>query len=129
MRGAVQRDSVLLLLALADGKLAARRVADVTDASRTLPAIEVALPGTLPITLLFDPATGLILKARYRVNDAGPDRAVSAEESYSDYRDVHGLKVAFATEVRREGAPALSRTLQSYEINVPLDSTLFVKPS
>jgi zinc protease len=129
MRGAVQRDSVLLLLALADGKLAARRVADVTDASRTLPAIEVALPGTLPITLLFDPATGLILKARYRVNDAGPDRAVSAEESYSDYRDVHGLKVAFATEVRREGAPALSRTLRSYEINVPLDSTLFVKPS
>jgi hypothetical protein len=120
---------VLLLLALADGKLAARRVADVTDASPTLPAIEVALPGTLPITLLFDPATGLILKARYRVNDAGPDRAVSAEESYSDYRDVHGLKVAFATEVRREGAPALSRTLRSYEINVPLDSTLFVKPS
>jgi hypothetical protein len=42
---------------------------------------------------------------------------------------VHGLNVAFATEVRREGAPGLSRTLRSYEINVPLDSTLFTKPS
>ncbi|MDQ3346451.1 MAG: hypothetical protein M3545_00630, partial [Acidobacteriota bacterium] len=69
-----------------------------------------------------------ILKARYHVSGAGPD-AVNAEESYSDYRDVQGLMVAFATELRREGAPGLSRTLHSYEINVPLDSTLFVKPS
>jgi zinc protease len=128
MRGAVQRDSVLLLLALADGKLTARRVDDVTEASKKLPALEVALPGTQPVTLLFDPATALILKARYRVGVAGGESVVS-EESYSDYRDVHGLKVAFGTEVRREGAPALSRTLRSYEINVPLDSTLFVKPS
>ena len=128
MRGAVQRDSVLLLLALADGKLSARRVEDVMDASRKLPAIEVALPGTVPVTLVFDPATTLIVKARYRVNGAGSDSVVS-EESYSDYRDVHGLKVAFATEVRREGAPGLSRTLRSYEINVPLDPTLFIKPS
>jgi zinc protease len=129
MRGAVQRDSVLLLLALADGKLTARRVADLKDESRNLPAIEVALPGTLPLTLGFDPATTLIVKARYRVPGAGAEPAAIAEESYSDYRDVHGLKVAFGTEVRREGAPGLSRTLRSYEINVPLDSTLFVKPS
>lgn len=129
MHGAVQRDTVPLLLALADGRLTARRVSDVMDASRRLPAIEVALPGTLPLTLVFDPATTLILKTRYRVNGPGAGSAVSAEESYADYRDVHGLKVAFATEVRRDGAPGLSRTLRSYEINVPLDSTLFIKPS
>jgi zinc protease len=129
MRGAVQRDSVLLLLALADGKITARRLDDVVDASRKLPALEVALPGTQPLTLLFDPATALILKARYRVAVGAGAESVVSEESYSDYRNVHGLNVAFATEVRREGAPALSRTLRSYEINVPLDSTLFIKPS
>ena len=129
MRGAVQRDSVLLLLALADGKLTARRVDDVVDASRKLPALEVALPGTQPLTLLFDPDTALILKARYRVVGGAGAESVVSEESYSDYRNVHGLNVAFATEVRREGAPGLSRTLRSYEINVPLDSTLFTKPS
>ncbi len=127
MRSAVQRDTVPLLLALADGKLGARRVADVVDVARRLPAIEVDLPGALPLTLLFDPATTLIVKARYGVS-GGPG-AVNAEESYSDYRDVQGLKVAFATELRREGAPGLSRTLRTYEINVPVDSTLFVKPS
>ena len=129
MRGAVQRDSVLLLLALADGKLTARRVDDVVDASRKLPALEVALPGTQPLTLLFDPDTALILKARYRVVGGAGAESVVSEESYSDYRNVHGLNVAFATEVRRQGAPGVSRMLRSYEINVPLDSTLFTKPS
>ena len=79
---------------------------------------------------MFDPATRRSsLRARYRVTRRRRRRRGEAEESYSDYRDVHGLKVAFTTEVRREGAPALARTLRSYEINVPLDSALFVKPS
>jgi hypothetical protein len=98
------------------------------DADRKLPALEVALPGTSPVTLVFDPATTLIVRARYRVG-GDPGTSLSAEESYSDYRDVDGLKVAFTTEVRREGAPALSRTLHSYEINVPLDPAIFIKPS
>ncbi|MEN3338434.1 MAG: zinc protease [Acidobacteriota bacterium] len=129
MRGAVQRDLVPLLLALADGKLTARRVEDVVEAGRKLPALEVILPGTFPLTLAFDPDTALVLRARYRVNTGGPDGEARAEESYADYRDVHGVKVAFATEVRREGAPGLVRTLRSYEINVPVDPALFVKPS
>ncbi len=63
------------------------------------------------------------------MNGAGANGTASAEESYADYREVHGVKVAFSTEVRREGAPGLARTLRSYEINVPIDSALFVKPS
>ena len=128
MRAAVQRDSVMLLLALADGELIARRLPDTADGGRTLAVLEVALPGTPAVTLLLDPATALIIKARYRVpGTAGED--VTAEETYSDYRDVQGLKVAFATSVRREGAPPLARSVRTCEVNVPLDATLFVKPS
>ena len=129
MRGAVQRDLVPLLLALADGKLTARRVEDLMEAGRRLPAVEVSLPGAYALTLAFDPDTALVLRARYRVNTGGPDGPSKAEEFYADYRDIHGVKVAFATEVRREGAPGLVRTLRSYEINVPVDPALFVKPS
>ncbi len=129
MRGAVQRDSVMLLLALADGELPARRAPDASDGARTLPALEVSLPGTPPLTLLFDPVTSLIVKARYRLAGLPRGESTEAEESYSDYRDVEGLKVAFTTDVRREGAPALRRLVRSCEINVPLESTLFVKPS
>jgi predicted Zn-dependent peptidase len=129
MRGAVQRDFVPLLLALVDGKLTAKRLDDVSEAGRKLPAIEVAMPGASPLTLVFDPDTTLVLRAHYLVNGAGSNGAAKAVESYADYRDVHGVKVAFSTEVRREGAPGLARTLRSYEINMPLDSALFVKPS
>jgi zinc protease len=129
MRGAVQRDFVPLLLALVDGKLTAKRLDDVSESGRKLPAIEVALPGTFPLTLVFDPDTTLVLRAHYLVSGSGPDGAARTVESYADYRDVHGIKVAFSTQVRREGAPGLARTLRSYEVNVPLDSALFIKPS
>lgn len=129
MREAVQRDSVALLLALADGAVRARRLPDVGKADRALPALEVALPGAAsPLTLLFDPVTSLLVKAQYRVAGSGGADAVTAEESYGDYRDVEGLQVAFSTAVRREGAPVVERTLRSCEINVPLDPALFVKP-
>jgi zinc protease len=128
IRGNVQRDTVPLLIALADGKLSAKVVTGVRDAGRSMPALEVALPGATPLTLVFDPATALIVKARYRFAGV-PDGGVNVEEEYSDYRDVRGLKVAFRAQLRREGAPSIDRTLRSYEFNVPLDSTLFSKPS
>lgn len=119
IRGAVQRDTVPLLLALADGKVSARAI------DRT--ALEVAIPGGKPVTLSIDPVTGLITKSRYRASAGGAD--VTTEEIYSDYRDVNGLKVPFKTELRREGGPTVERIVRKYEFNVPVDSTIFSKPS
>jgi hypothetical protein len=92
-----------------------------------MPVLEVALPGSTPLTLVFDPTTALLAKAKYRV--PGPTGEVNVEEIYSDYRDVHGLKVAFTTEVRRDGAAAVRRTLRTFEFNVPVDPSVFNKPS
>ena len=128
MRGTVQRDTLPLLIALADGKVSAK-AADIVDGGQTVPSLDVALPGARPLTLIFDPATSLLAKARYRADGTPAGTEVSVEEIYSDYRDVNGLKVAFTTELRREGAPAVHRTLQTFEFNVPLDASLFSKPS
>jgi zinc protease len=128
MRGTVQRDTLPLLIALADGKVSAK-AADVVDGGRTMPSLDVALPGARPLTLMFDPATLLLAKARYRADGTPAGTEVNVEEIYSDYRDVNGLKVAFTTELRRDGAPAVHRTLQTFEFNVPLDASLFSKPS
>jgi zinc protease len=126
IRGNVQRDTVPLLLALIDGKATAT-LSETTEEGRKLPTLEVALAGSSPLTLIFDPLTSLLTRAKYRLSSPGGD--VSVEEVYSDYRDVKGLKVAFRTEVRRDGAPALYRTLRKFEFNVPVDSALFNKPS
>ena len=119
IRGVVQRDTVPLLLALADGKAAAK----TTGAG----SLEVSIPGGKPVTWWIDPATGLITKSRYRTALGGAE--VLAEEVYSDYRDVNGLKVAFKTELHREGGPTVERTVRKYEFNVPVDSKIFTKPS
>ncbi len=124
MRGVVQRDTVPLLLALADGKVSAQTI--VTRAGQTL-GLTIAIPGGKPVSLYIDPVTALITKAAYRVAVPGGD--VAAEEIYSDYRDVNGLKVAFKTELHREGGPTVERTVRKYEFNVPVDSKIFTKPS
>lgn len=126
IRGNVQRDTVPLLLALNDGKVTAS-LGEIAEAGRKMPVLEVALPGSAPLTLIFDPATALLAKSKYRM--AGPSGDVNVEEIYSNYRDVNGLKVPFTTEVRRDGAPAVQRTLRTFEFNVPIDAALFNKPS
>ena len=126
IRGNVQRDTVPLLLALKDGEVSAS-FAETVEAGRKLPTLEVALPGSAPLTLVFDPSTTLLIRAKYRLSNPGGD--VNVEEIYTDYRDVKGLKVAFITDVRRDGAAAVRRTLRSFDFNVPVDSGLFNKPS
>lgn len=126
IRGNVQRDTIPLLLALNDGKVSAS-LGEIAEAGRKLPVLEVSLPGSTPLTLVFDPATTLLARSKYRM--PGPSGDVNVEEIYSNYRDVHGLKVPFTTEVRRDGAPAVQRTLRTFEFNVPIDPVIFNKPS
>jgi zinc protease len=126
IRSNVQRDTVPLLLALSDGKISAL-LGEAAEQGRKMPVLEVALPGSAPLTLIFDPVTALLSKSKYRMSS--PTGDVTVEEIYSNYRDVNGLKVPFTTEVRRDGAPAVQRTLRKFEFNVPVDSALFSKPS
>jgi zinc protease len=127
IRGNVQRDLIPLLLALVDGKVTAVR-SDTLDGGKSVPALKIALPGAPAITLIFDPATTLVAKARYDF-EAAAGTTVPVEETYSDYRDVKGLKVAFRMELRREGAPPVNRTVRTFDFNVPVDATLFNRPS
>jgi hypothetical protein len=124
IRATVQRDVVGLLLALADGKLKATRLADINEGGRALAALRVGGAGMQPLTLVLDPATGLVLAERYAVP---PGDAV--EEQFSDYRNVSGVQVAFSATVKKGGQPFVSRRLHRVEYNVPLDSALFTKPS
>jgi len=124
IRGFVQRDTLPLLLALADGKVTAKTSETGAGGTR---ALEVVIPGGKPVTLSIDPRTGFITKSAYRVAVPGGD--VAAEEIYSDYREVNGLMVAFKTELRRDGAPAVARTVRTYEFNIPVDPKIFGKPS
>jgi predicted Zn-dependent peptidase len=127
MRAHVQRDMIRLLLAMIDGKVSVKRLPDVVEDGRALPALDVRSASLEPVTLLFDPSTHLVLAQRYQAL-VGAARA-AAEEEYADYRNVDGLQIAFSTVVRRSGTPILRRRLRTFEYNIPLDTALFTKPS
>jgi hypothetical protein len=125
MRGSVQRDAINLLVGLASAPAEARR-SDVEVYGRRMPALVIGRPGGRSLTIIFDPATWLIARQRYTVDSAEGPR--QAEEIFSDYRDVNGLKVAFTAVLQRDGAPRIERVLRSFEYNVPIDDTIFAKP-
>jgi zinc protease len=123
MRGTVQRDVIGLLLALADGKVAATRLPDVVKQEGKLTALGVG--GAIKaVVLLLDPATNLIVAQRYDA-DRGTTRV---EEQFSDYRNVNGLQVAFSAVVQFDGLPVATRRVRSFEYNVPLAADLFNWP-
>jgi hypothetical protein len=125
MRQNVVRDHISLLLALHEGRVAAHRVADVSIDGRMMPALTIDLKVSGPLVLVFDPATDLIVRQRY------PARGVAGEieETLSDYRSIKGLQVAFSVTVRHPGELPIRRVLRSFEYNVPLDASVFSRPS
>ncbi|HVH55354.1 MAG TPA: insulinase family protein [Vicinamibacterales bacterium] len=125
MQAGVQRDTVALLLALVDKRVKGRRIADVNVDGDVMPALEVDLSPAGRVTLVFDPATGLLVHQRYG-GDAGEP---ATEERFSDYRPVQGLQVAHRATVRRESSPPFDRVVRTFEINVPIEPSFFKKPS
>jgi zinc protease len=125
MRQNVVRDHISLLLALQDGRLRAHRAEDVSVGGTSMPTLVVDLRASGPLTLVLDPATGLIVRQRYGARGTG----VEIEESLADYRNVDGLQVAFSVTVRHPAAPPITRVLRSFQYNVPLDASIFTRPS
>ena len=123
LRASVQRDIVSMLLALNDDRIRSRRGANILVAGKSVPSLEVEI-GSGRVTLLFDPDTGLLLAQRYGGSAGDP----ATEETFYDYRDVQGMKVAFRINVRVEGQPPIERVTQTIDFNVPVPATLFARP-
>ena len=124
LQASVQRDTVALLLALNDARVNARRIADVSIEGLNCPALEVDLVPGGRLTLIFDPKTDLLVSQRYGGTAGNPVTV----ETFLDYRDVQGLKVAHRIRLRIEGQPPIERVNQSIDFNVPVDPAMFQKP-
>ncbi len=80
-----------------------------------------------PIKLFFDPATHLLVAARYQ--SAGPQGASDNEQRWSDYRTVEGRQFAFSTVVYRDGVKYMESTIQQLNLNPAVDDALFAMPA
>ena len=122
----VRRDTIPVLIASAEGKLALRLLPDEGADGRVLKVIEISGP-QLPAVRLYIDNQNLI--ARQSFSTPGPDgKPIQADEVFSDYRSVTGVQVPFRADVRRGGQVILSRTLTNVSLNTPVDDALFAKP-
>jgi zinc protease len=119
IRGALQRDTIPMLLGAAAGALVVRGA----DADPPFEAVIVSGDGLAPVTLFVNRDSGLIERVRYE-SPQGP-----VTEEYSDYRTVEGIKVPFHTVVTRAGAGAIERDIRRIHFNVALPRGLFSRPS
>jgi len=125
-RAALRRDPIALLLAAKEGKLTARLLPETIDkeGQGSVP-LELSATDLNPIVLEVDRTTSLIRKQSYRAD--APGRPL-VEESFSDYRPIDGIQIAFRAS-RKSGPLAVDRRVTEVKINTAVDPALFSRPS
>jgi len=78
--------------------------------------------------LYFDQQSHLLVKLAYRSMDPFTGAGVDAEEIYSDYRDVSGLRYPFHAVILQSGKRFADLMLSELKINAGVDENLFKKP-
>jgi zinc protease len=123
----VQRDTFSLLIAAAEGRLLVRsRPAEKTREGRTVSALEISGVELRPVTLFIDDE---MLIAGQSFSTMGPNnQPVVAEEVFSDYRLVDGVRVPFEARLFQNGRHILTRTFSSVRFNTPVADSLFARP-
>jgi hypothetical protein len=123
----VRRDTIPLLIAATEGRLATRVLPDERGSDgRSFRVLEVSGAGLEPVRLYIDDQ---MLIAKQSFTAPGPDgRPVRSEEAFSGYRPVNGVRVPFEAAVSRDGRLLVKRVLTSVRFNEPLDSGLFEQP-
>ena len=123
----VRRDTIPMLIAAAEGKLAVRSLPEEGRDGRTFRVLEISGEGLLSPVRIYVDADHVIARQTFAI-PAPEGPALQAEEAFSDYRRVEGIQVPFKAELLHNGRPILSRTLTSVTINGPLDDALFRRP-
>ncbi len=51
-----------------------------------------------------------------------------AEEAFTDYQTVEGIRIPFKATLLRDGKPILDRILTRVVVNGPIDEKMFARP-
>jgi zinc protease len=80
--------------------------------------VEISASDGLSVRIEMDPGSGLPAREIWRETAGG--QSASVEESFSDWREVGGVKVPFKVRIMQDGKEASVRTVQDYKINTGL---------
>jgi hypothetical protein len=80
--------------------------------------VEVSGPEGLSVRIEIDAGSGLPVREIWR--ETGGGQSASVEESFSDWREVAGVKVPFKITIVQDGKEASAGTVQDYKFNTGL---------
>jgi outer membrane lipoprotein-sorting protein len=112
------KDKAYKLSLLAESKVGDRPVAGV----------KVARDGHYDVDLYFDKETGDLLKTSTRLKEAMSGKEVEQEASYSDHKDVDGIKVPTKISIKRDGKLFVEAVNSDIKLAEKLDDSVFAKP-
>jgi zinc protease len=80
--------------------------------------VEVSSPDGLSVRIEMDAGSGLPAREIWR--ETGGAQSASVEQSFSDWREVGGVKVPFKITIMQDGKEASAGTVQDYKFNTGL---------
>jgi zinc protease len=130
----VKRDTIPLLIAAAEGRLTVRVLPDQPGSDgKSLRVLELSGPDIDSVQLTIDDQMLIVRQVFWTIapqGRSGLTMRVRAEEQFSDYRTVSGVKVPYEASVVRDGKTLVKRVLTSVTFNDPaVVPSLFEKPS
>lgn len=118
------RDLVPLIVSTVDGKTGVTQLPDETVDGQAVHVLQFALTAGGPLVMLVDAKTFEVRGLRYPTELA--PNAPQATETFGDYRDVSGIRVAFRARVERDGV-TIDRVITSARMNATLPPAAFVR--
>ncbi|HEY2934602.1 MAG TPA: pitrilysin family protein [Acidobacteriota bacterium] len=124
-QNAIAADIVFLLTHLDAPGYQAQFLEQADVDGRRANVVLVKTPNEHAIKVYLDADTGMVLRES-RLSKAGGAPA-DAEENYSDYREVSGVRLPFKRTAKRNGQPFAEVTITEIKVNTGVTDQVFVK--
>ena len=122
-------EKVIQLFPILDKKYTLELVGDGKVSDQGVAFIKVSSKGQKKVTLAINPKTGALVKVEYKGAMQGmPDKIVTYEVFYDEYKTAGKIKYASKFRTTRAGKKFLESTISDYKPVEKLDQSLFAKP-
>jgi hypothetical protein len=118
--------SLITLLPLRQKGVTLKSLPAATVGGKPAAGVSVTRPNRPDALLYFATDSGLLVRVRVKVPEAGPD--ATRDVDLGDYRDFDGIKLPFRITVSRSGKKTEEWTVEGYQTPDRLDDKAFAKP-
>lgn len=121
-------DYLATLVPLKDKAITLGALGDSKINNRAAVGVKVSQKGFRDVLLFFDKENYRLLKSEYRVKDDMSGKEVNQEVTYSDYKEVDGIKYPTKFVIKRDNKPYVEDEITEYKPVEKLDDSVFAKP-